>query len=293
MKTALVTGAAGFIGRHMSRALIAAGYHVTAIDSANGGADARDFFRSESHRYDAVVHAAAVVGGRQVIDGSPLAQAVNLELDAALFAWAARTRPGRVVYLSSSAAYPVDLQDGKNPWPLRERQLSLSDPWKPDQLYGWCKVTGERLAVLARSEGVPVSVARTFSGYGEDQADDYPFPAIAARARRREDPLHIWGPGNQVRDWVHVDDVCGALMAMITEGIDGPVNIGTGQATSFCELASLMAGAAGYRPVIEPLKDKPAGVMYRVADTGALRKFYEPKVSLEDGVARIMQTERV
>jgi nucleoside-diphosphate-sugar epimerase len=294
VKTALVTGSAGFIGRHMTRHLAAAGYAVQGIDVMHpiGGdpgwttvCDARDWFRSATGPFDVVVHAAAVVGGREVIDGPPLALAVNLELDAAMFAWAARTRPGRVVYLSSSAVYPVALQH-HGARPLREDDADPGAPQLPDQLYGWCKLTGEQLARRAAACGLAVTVARPFSGYGEDQDDCYPFAAFAARARAREDPFVIWGDGRQVRDWIHVDDICAAILAMIAAGAGGPVNLGTGRAVSMRELAGLMCAAAGYQPQVKTLPEMPAGVPCRVAGTAAMRRFHVPRISLEDGVMR-------
>jgi nucleoside-diphosphate-sugar epimerase len=297
---ALVTGSAGFIGRHMAAALEAAGYDVLGID-LDGPVhwDALDFFNEQPPSegcarmlprgaFGVVVHAAAVVGGREVIDGDPLAQAVNLELDAAMFRWAARTRPGRVVYLSSSAMYPVGYQGADFHLPLREDMAYTGLAGDPDQLYGWTKLTGEKLAALARANGVPVTVVRPFSGFGEDQSTDYPFPAFAARARAREDPFTVWGDGRQVRDFIHVDDICAAILTMIRDGIDGPANLGTGRATSMRDLAAMMCAAAGYEPEIKTLPGKPSGVAYRVADVTRMREFYEPAVSLEDGVERAL-----
>lgn len=294
MKTALVTGDLGFVGRHVADELRQAGYEVVGCDIADSlyRRDVRGFLRREDGHYDVVVHAAAVVGGRAKIEGDPLALAVNLELDAAMFAWAARTKPGRVVYLSSSAAYPVALQGSCCPAhggdPLSEADIKLSRASEPDQLYGWVKLTGERLAALARTEGVPVSVVRPFSGYGEDQDETYPFPALAARARNREDPFVIWGTGAQVRDFIHVDDITAALMVMIREGIDGPVNLGTGRPTSMRELAGMMCAAAGYEPEFKTLPEMPSGVAYRVADVTRMNEFYTPKITLEEGVHRAM-----
>jgi nucleoside-diphosphate-sugar epimerase len=289
---ALVTGSAGFIGRHIRVALIRSGYDVQGLDiipaPGTWQRDARDYFRRSGAHYDVVVHAAAVVGGRAQIDGNPLALAANLELDAAMFQWAARTRPGRVVYLSSSAAYPTDLQHIGYCHRLIETDISHAFPQLPDALYGWSKLTGERLALLARAESVPVTIVRPFSGYGEDQSTDYPFPAFAARARARADPFVIWGDGQQARDWIHVDDICAAIMAMIAGGFDGPVNLGSGQATAMRELAGLMCAEAGYEPVIEVLADKPLGVAYRVADVTLMEQFFRPKVSLEEGVRRAL-----
>jgi nucleoside-diphosphate-sugar epimerase len=286
MRRALVTGSAGLIGRHVTPALEGAGFQVTGIDLPC--VDARDFFRATAGtRFDLVVHAAAIVGGRATIDGAPLALAVNLVLDAEMFQWAVRSRPGRVVYLSSSAAYPVALQ--RQPYRLRESDIDLRAPKVPDQLYGWAKLTGEVLAERARAEGLAVTVCRSFSGYAEDQDDCYPFPALARRARRREDPFTVWGSGAQVRDFVHIDDIVAAVLLMAREGIDGPVNLGTGRPTSMLELATMMCAAAGYEPEIEMLPEMPSGVPYRVAEPSKMLAFYTPRVALAEGVARSLE----
>jgi UDP-glucose 4-epimerase len=299
---ALVTGSSGFVGRHLAAALAAGGYQVEGIDTVAGRwtsqvRDARFYFRS-SHRFDVVVHAAAVVGGRATIDGNPLTLAVNLELDAGLFQWAARNRPGRVVYLSSSAAYPVNLQAAtdllleENDRRLREDDIFLDCPTLPDALYGWIKLTGERLTELARAEGLPVTVVRPFSGYGADQDPAYPFAAMLARARAREDPFTVWGSGEQARDFIHIDDLAAAVMTMIRGGIDGPVNLGTGQPTTMRELARIFCRAAGYQPDMRFDMTKPAGVQWRVADPARMLKFYQPQVSLEDGITRALKETR-
>ena len=288
VKTALVTGSSGFIGRHMSRVLDASGYHVFGIDTVTGH-DARDFFRSDDSRFNVVIHAAAVVGGRQVISGNPMAQAVNLELDAAMFAWARRTGPDRVVYLSSSSAYPVWLQSADYHRHLSESDIDLSNPDQPDALYGWCKLTGERLARLSRQDRLNVTVARPFSGYGEDQDECYPFPAFAARIRRRDSPFVIWGSDKQTRDWIHVDDICQAIMVMVNEGIDGPVNLGSGEGVSMAQLASWMMTLADFNAPVEVQPKEAMGVVHRVANTELMRQFYLPRVTLEEGINRALK----
>lgn len=286
MKACLLSGGAGFLGRHLRPALEGAGYTVRAVDAP---IDARDVFRHEGGTYDLVIHCAAVGADRASIDRSPLALAANFELDAGLFQWAAKQKPGRVVYLSSSAAYPLILQTGNPEHRLNERDIALRYPQQPDGIYGWCKLTGERLAALARDAGVPVTVVRPFSGYGEDQNPArFPFPALARRARRREDPFTIWGTGTQARDFIHVDDIVAAVLVMVAEGADGPVNLGTGRGTSMAELAGMFCAEAGYHPQTEAKPDAPQGVAYRVADVTRLHEFYTPKITLEEGVKRAM-----
>ena len=294
---ALVTGAAGFVGRHFAAHLREEGWEVCGIDTELGPDtvlwDARDFFRGQRGvgvtGYDLVIHCAAVVGGRQVIEHDPLAQAVNFEIDAALFRWARVCRPGRIIYFSSSAAYPVLLQDGSPPYALPEDEIKFDGlAGVPDQLYGWAKLTGEFLARQARAAGIPVTVVRPFSGYGEDQDASYPFPAFVDRALRREDPFLIWGDGGQVRDFIHIDDIVRAVMAMYAQERPGPVNLASGRGVSMRTLASMICHQAGYEPGFEFAPAAPAGVRYRVGNAFVLNQFCRPRVTLEDGIRRAL-----
>ncbi|MGW0837568.1 NAD-dependent epimerase/dehydratase family protein [Streptomyces prunicolor] len=282
----LLTGSAGFVGRHLHAAMEERGWDVTGIDLTDG-VDALDFFRGETARFDLAIHCAAIVGGRASIDGSPLGVATNLALDSWYMRWLVRARIPRAVFFSSSAAYPVHLQDKfSSVRRLRESYINLDEPELPDATYGWAKLSGEKLARYAEAEGCRILIPRPFSGYGEDQADCYPFPAFAARARRREDPFTIWGDGTSCRDWVHIDDVVGATLALLDAEVTGPVNIGSGRATSFDELARLMTLAARYQPEFRYESGAPQGVHTRVCDPSLMQQWYEPKVSLEEGVLR-------
>jgi nucleoside-diphosphate-sugar epimerase len=298
---ALITGDRGFLGRHFSAELKRRGWEVYGLDTkASSAQDCRAYFRHDVHtwstarsHFDLVVHCAAVVGGRETIENDPLATAESLSIDAEMFRWAAVARPGRVLYFSSSAAYPVDLQgefDRDRGTNLHEDSLMIGNGYEialPDEIYGWSKVTGELLADRLRRAGVPVTVVRPFSGYGSDQDDTYPFRAILERVKRREDPLEIWSDG--VRDWIHVDDVVAGALEVVADGTEQPVNLCTGRPTSFTALARLMAVAAGYEPAIHVLADKPAGVAYRVGDPERMAHFYIPQVGLEQGIVRALE----
>lgn len=304
--TALVTGSAGFVGRHMVAALARAGWKVFGCDVVSphpppsvregvhvlGWMDCRKVFAAPE-RYDLIVHCAATVGGRATIEGAPLATAVNLGLDAEMFGYAARTKPRRVIYFSSSAVYPVEMQCVEQApgfgYRLHEDDVDLAHPRLPDQVYGWAKLTGELLAERAREQGVPVTVLRPFSGYGADQALDYPFPSFIDRAVRRVDPFPIWGSGRQVRDWVHIDDITATVMRAIEWGWDGPTNIGWGEPTNFLELARMVTTQAGYAPEIVTEPDAPSGVSYRVADPTRMYKLRAPLIPLAEGVARALR----
>jgi len=279
----LVTGDAGFVGRYFHKALD--GHDITGIDIKNG-IDARKFFTTDETCFDLVVHLAAIVGGRATIEGEPLSVAVDLAIDSELFQWALRTKPGRIIYYSSSAAYPIKLQDYGSTHHLTESDIDLNNIQSPDYTYGWAKLTGEMLASYAEKEGLRVHIFRPFSGYGEDQSLDYPFPSFIKRGVEKANPFKIWGTGNQVRDFMHMEDVVAATLEAVRQDIKGPVNLGLGRATSFNDLATLVADECGYSPEFEKIIGAPEGVQYRCSDPTKMLSFYTPKITLEEGIAR-------
>jgi len=111
----LITGHRGFVGRHFTNFYREKGHEVFGVDiTADTPREARDFFRKDDIQWDLVIHLAAVVGGRAKIEGDPLSVAVDLSIDAEMWQWAIRTKQPRVVYFSSSAAYPIELQTREN-----------------------------------------------------------------------------------------------------------------------------------------------------------------------------------
>lgn len=273
----LITGSHGFVGRYFVNKL--SEHNLTLIDLKNGN-DCRDFFKREDKQYDLVVHLAAIVGGRESIEGRPMAVADNLSIDSEFFQWCLKTQPKKIVYFSSSAAYPTWMQvdDGYN---LREDAINLNLlNGAPDMTYGWSKLTGEYL-----SQFVPnVHIFRPFSGYGMDQDLSYPFPMYVKRAFEKSDPFEVWGPGTQTRDFIHMRDVVNAVMVAVEQGITGPINLGMGRSTSFLELAQLCMDEVGYKGEIKTRPDKPIGCMHRVSDNTKLLEFYTPKITLEEGI---------
>lgn len=243
-------------------------------------------------RFSDVYHFAAIVGGRAKIDGDPMMVALDLSIDAEFFYWVCNYKPERVLFPSSSAAYPVDLQSDQDAIALEESAISFdSSLGQPDMTYGWSKLTGEYLAQIAAAHyGISVACVRPFSGYGEDQDLSYPIPAIAARAAAKEDPFEVWGTGKQGRDFVHIDDCIDAILLAMDQISDGSaINIGSGKLTSFLEIIEVFTKIAGYEPEIKQLLDKPVGVHARYANMDYVAEKYgwKPKISIEEGMKRV------
>lgn len=241
--------------------------------------------------FEDVFHFAAIVGGRAKIDGDPMMVALDLSIDAEFFLWVCRQKPTRVLYPSSSAAYPVDLQTESDAIALSESDIDFKKMGQPDMTYGWSKLTGEYLAsIAAQYYGVSVTCIRPFSGYGEDQDLSYPVPAIARRAALKENPFEVWGTGKQGRDFVHIDDVMDCTLLAMDHITDGSaINIGSGRLTTFLELIEVFTSFANYSPDIKTLLDKPVGVhsRYGKMDYVKERLGWEPKISLQEGMRRV------
>lgn len=243
------------------------------------------------NHFEDVYHFAAIVGGRAMIDGDPIQVALDLAIDAEFFFWISRHKPSRVLYPSSSAAYPIDLQTEANTIQLKESDIDFTRMGQPDMTYGWTKLTGEFLAkITAKHYGVKITCIRPFSGYGEDQDYSYPTPAIARRAVYKEAPFEVWGSGHQGRDFVHIDDVLDCIEVAMEKIHDGTaINIGQGKLTSFRDLIAIFCEFAGYNPEIKPLLDKPVGVHSRYCDMTWVKENlgWEPKISIKQGMRRV------
>jgi nucleoside-diphosphate-sugar epimerase len=260
---ALVTGSAGFVGRHFATELRARGWFVDVHDIVHGRDVLPLFAKDATAIYDLVVHAAAMSPHRAAIDAQPRSHIYNRMLDASMFDWAIRTGQRRLLYLSSCAVLDETPDD-----------------------YGLNKLAGEQMAAVARRAGLPVTVVRPFSGYGEDQSEDFPFGAFVARARRREDPFPLWN-ATAVRDWIHVDDLVGASLAAVSGGVDGPLSLCTGVGTSIDDVAAKVCDMFGYWPEWKVTGEHP-GVDRRVGDPTEMLKYYTPKIDLKEGIRRAL-----
>jgi nucleoside-diphosphate-sugar epimerase len=318
LKRILITGGAGFVGRRFCKRFLDIGDEVHCVDliapdtggvdPSNGwplyspldyenfhfyGDDCRSWFKSHPEdQFDYVVHLAAMVGGRAMIENKPLAVADDLSIDAEYWQWAERARPDKTLSFSSSAAYPIKFQRETGYRLLTEDMISFEDDiGMPDMSYGWAKLTCEYLARLAyEKHGLKSVCYRPFSGYGEDQDDSYPFPSIVKRAiaQRGAPRLTVWGTGDQMRDFIYIDDcVDGALATMDKIDDSNAVNLSTGLFTSFKSFARMAAEELGYSPEVVGLSNRPSGVFARAGDTTKQAELgFVAQTSFKDGIRK-------
>lgn len=286
----LITGHKGFVGRHFVKYFKKRGDQVVGVDIKDG-LDCRDFFKSCYERFDLVIHLAAIVGGREMIENEPLAVATDLSIDSEMFNWAVRTGQPKVVYYSSSAAYPIKYQKENSEIKMKEDFIDLDNISNPDFTYGWSKLTGELLAEFAKKQGVSVYVFRPFSGFGEDQDLTYPIPSFINRVINRVEEFEIWGDGTQVRDFIYIDDIVNATMKAVELDIQEPINLGSGIPISFNEVATKLFEISGWTPPkgVKHLTHKPVGVMYRCGECSKMNEFYQLEYDLDKALERILR----
>jgi nucleoside-diphosphate-sugar epimerase len=285
----LVTGGTGFIGRHATAALVAAGHevHVTTASGrpAPDGAEAHrvDLLDAsattalvESLRPEELLHLAW-----DVTPGVYLRSPANIRwTTASTHLLREFVRDGRRAVLAGSV-FEYD--------PFHAGGLLVEDgPLRPATLYATCKDALRSVAeALGRESGVEIAWGRAFFMYGPGE---YPTRLVASVARAvlsgEEAPV---SHGRQVRDYMHVADMGEAFAALLLAGATGAVNLGTGEGTALADLVGAVSRAAG-RPELIRLgarESDPGEAPLIVADTTRLREEvgWVPTRTLADGVA--------
>jgi nucleoside-diphosphate-sugar epimerase len=307
MKT-VVTGAAGFIGANLVRALIEQGREVRGVDSLSRGsdeylkglnlevvhADLRDYRNAVKvlKGADVVFHLAARVGSIDYLHGSESVELEtlqsNLAIDTNVFRACREQRVKRIVYSSSVSVYPIQKQERLGA-KFREGDIH---PVSPEGGYGWAKFLGEvQLEMMKECESAVPRIFNSYGPYSEFRKTAQVVPALVRKAiRYPKERFVVWGDGTATRNFLYVDDCVEALLQMEKHASFPPLvlNIGNPQTTTIKRLAEVVVKTSrkDIRPSFDP--SKPAGPRSRVPDVNEARKRigWKPKTSLEDGVGK-------
>ena len=300
---AVITGVAGFIGSHLAETLLAEGHEVTGVDAfvdyypravKEGNLQAarshRCFRLVEGRLQDLVL--AEVLDGADVVFHLAAQAGVraswgrdfavytehNVLATQRLLEAAVTARTPRVVYASSSSVY------GDSPTlPLREDAVC-----RPVSPYGVTKLAAEHLAHLyQRNHGLAVVSLRYFTVYGPRQRPDMAFHRFL-RAARDGEAVHVYGDGEQTRDFTYVDDVVAATRAAALGRGSGVYNIGGGERVSLNQVLLAMETVTGRRLVIVREEAQKGDMRDTFADTTAAGRDlgFRSRVALAEGLAR-------
>jgi len=276
---AVVTGAAGFIGSHLTEALLARGHEVLGVDGFTDyyprAIKEDNLSRARDH------HRFLLVAGVRASWGLEFEAYTghNILATQRLLEAAVGARTPRIVFASSSSVY------GDSPvLPLRE-----DSPCRPVSPYGVTKLAGEHLAHLyRRNHGLVVVSLRYFTVYGPRQRPDMAFHRFL-RACRDGRGIHIYGDGSQTRDFTYVDDIVAATLAAADSGTPGAVyNVGGGERVALNEVLRKIEGITG-QALRATREEAQRGDMHdTAADTTAAARdlAFRSAVPLDEGLSR-------
>ena len=309
-KRVVVGGGCGFLGAYLVPAIVSAGARVTVVDNFENGerpapgasiawhlieGDLRDSSLCDNilDGCELFINLAAKASGIQFSrthHGEMLID--NLLCGLVPLKSAHRLRTPHVVIASSSCVYPDDA-----PIPTPELDPFTREPESANAGYGWAKRVQELAGhYLASETAARVTILRPLNLYGakypwRSSEKGHVIPSLVKRILDGEDPLVVWGSGNQRRNFLHGGDAAEAICRVIANGAEGPVNIGYEDSTSIADLVTLICDVTRRRPRIAFDTTRPDGAPLKSADSSRLRALtgnYTPRVSLRKGIEEMV-----
>ena len=317
MKSILVTGGCGMIGSNLVKRLVKEGWDVYVADNLwrgkleylndEAGKPVIDletrFFKKDLTIYseakevigltDYIVHLADVVAGIDYVfkNQGELFRINNL-INSNVFDCCRKAGKEKIkglLYVGTVCSFPLTRQNTLNPEPLREEELF---PAMPESAYGWSKLMGQlEMGYLEKETGIPCSILMFHNVYGTPTDFGERSQVIPALIRKAinypNEPMNVWGSGEQGRAFIHVKDIVNALVLALEKGWGhGYIQIGPSHCTSIKEIAEKVVDISGKD--IKPFYDisKPEGDKARCADYSKAKEIlgWEPTVSLDEGL---------
>jgi len=315
-KPVAVTGGLGLIGSFLCEELCARGAKVILVDDESKGSwkyipHLRD--RVEFRRRDLADPQQAIEGlaGAEFVFhlasrayGVGFSQKNNFEMfrfndlvNTNVLDGIAANHPQQALVVSSSCVY-----SDEGPTPMSDCQPLTGEPERVNWGYGWAKRVLEQKAFIYQKEtGIPLTVVRPFNIYGERYNwvgdSSQAIPMLTKRLLDGENPLVIWGTGNQRRNYVHALDCARVMLQLVENGYhERPVNIGREETVSVKDLVQRLASLNSMSLELVCDRTKPEGRFIKSADSNllmaALGDNFVWKVDLQEGLSRMISWHR-
>lgn len=309
----LITGGAGFIGSHLSDALLKRGDQVICVDNFNDYYDPERKRRNVAHALDMpgytlieadfrdadvmdrvfaqyrpqrVAHIGAMAGPRPSMRNPVLYQDVNVRGTLTVLEMAARYQAEGLVLASTSSVY------GAAPTPWSED--TPTD--RPLSYYAATKKAAEVLAYTAhRQYGIPTCIVRFFTVYGPRGRPDM-TPHLFVDAMVAGNPITLFNGGAGVyRDWTYIDDIIAGVIAALDAGYAFEIfNLGHSRPIQLIDFVTTLEQVTGLRARIEaqPLPAADPPITYAQIDKATRMLNFQPRTPLEEGLAHFWRWYR-
>jgi len=269
--TILVTGATGFIARHVMEELNHLGESILPLTHADLDLSSATVDLPAS--IDTIYHFAGQIWGAEGLEEAIINNIISM---------AKQCQAKRIVYASSCSVY------GQNKMDQKVDETVATEPFSP---YAKGKLKGEE---LLKKSGLNATILRYFNPYGPTQFEKMAVPSMISKAKAG-DTLEIFGDGEQVRDFIYIKDMARASIAAANAGGAFEIfNVGSGTETTVNDLAKAVIAATGSKSHIKhlpiPIERKNLEVHYRVADITKLTTVtdWKPETALSDGLAELV-----
>jgi GDP-D-mannose 3',5'-epimerase len=305
----VVTGAGGFIGGHLVRALEAAGRRVRAVDQHpfeewHQVCSEAENLMLDLQRADAcdraaegaavIYNLAADMGGMGFIEANKARCMLSVLINTHMLQASLKHGIERFFFSSSACVYAADKQLTPDIEPLEE---SDAYPAEPEDGYGWEKLFSERMCRhFTEDFGLVTRVARYHNVYGphgtwtggREKAPAAICRKIAEAKLSGNHEIEVWGDGEQTRSFMYIDDCVEGTRRIMDSDITEPINLGSAEMVTINQLVDIVEEIAGIKVARRYDLDAPKGVRGRNSDNTLIleRLGWEPGISLSSGLER-------
>lgn len=302
-KKILVAGGAGFIGTNLIKRLLSIGAKVRAADIRelqivddnveylNCDLTKKEDCKNAVKDIDYVFMAAANTSGAQVIEKTPLVHVTpNIIMNSLMLEAAYESGVKKFLFISSNTVYPVSDK------PVKESDMRYGDLFSKYYFVAWMKQFSEVLCEMYTKIKNPMKtiVVRPANSYGPysdfEWETSHVIPALIRKVVERQDPIEVWGDGNDIKDFIYVEDLVeGMILAMEKGETFFPLNLASGKPCTIRDVLGAILAADNYQEAkIVFNTSKPTMIPKRLIDNSRAKEIlgFEAKTPISEGIKK-------